>query len=166
VRRTAVWISERFLKTHDEEMIKQLATLKNDPSANVQTQFLLSLSYCKSPNAKIIADNMVATATRQKPMFDMVANSIEVNKNTFLFGSRLANMPAANRNLVLNGETIYKQLCSSCHAADGKGLMVGDSMAGTSTFSITQVDRDKNVLVKNFTEWIIWSYRWKKHITM
>lgn len=147
VRRAAVWISEQFLKAGDEQLINTLAALKNDPSADVQVQLLSSLSYCKLPAAKPAADDMVSTSA-YKPMLTSVANSIEVNKNTFLFGSRLANMPAANRNLILEGEVIFKQLCTTCHGADGKGLMVGDNAAAPPLLGSPRLTGDKETLVK------------------
>jgi len=148
VRRSAVWISERFLKTNDEEMIGRLAALKNDPSADVQIQLVLSLSYCKSPGAKSIVDEMLASSGGSGPMLASVANSVEVNKNTFLFGSRLANMPAAGRNLVLSGQTVFMQLCSTCHGADGKGLTIGGNTAAPPLFGSATIAGDKDVLIK------------------
>lgn len=143
VRRTAVWIGEQFLKTGDEQMMQTLASLKNDPSADVQVQLLSSFSYSQ----KTEADNLLRS-TVYKPMLQSVANSIEVNKNTFLFGGRLANMPAANRNMILNGEAIYKQLCTTCHGADGKGLIVGSNAAAPPLLGSQRLSGEKDALIK------------------
>lgn len=147
IRRAAVWISERYLKENDEQTIARLAALKTDPSADVQVQLVSSLSYCKSKKAQPAIDDLIA-ASSYKPLLQTVANSIEVNKNTFLFGSRLANMPAARRNLILDGEGIYKQLCTTCHGPDGKGLLIGGNAAAPPLTGSQRVAGDKEALVR------------------
>lgn len=148
VRKAAVWISETYLKKDDEEMISKLAALKNDPAAAVQIQMVLSLSASKSEQAKALQVAMVTNSPYTK-MLHSVANSVEVNTNTKLFGSRLANMPAAHRNLILNGAAIYKQLCSTCHGPDGKGIFVGGTAAAAPPFvGSKRVSGDKALMMK------------------
>ena len=43
VRKTAVWISEYYLAQQDKEVISKLASLQQDPSADVRIQLSLSL---------------------------------------------------------------------------------------------------------------------------
>ncbi|HEY9262138.1 DUF7133 domain-containing protein [Chitinophaga sp.] len=148
VRKAAVWISESYLKNDDEEMIGKLAALKNDPAAAVQIQMVLSLAASKSANAKALQVAMVNNSPYTN-MLHSVANSVEVNTNTKLFGSRLANMPAAHRNLILNGAAIYKQLCSTCHGPDGKGIFVGGNTAAAPPFvGSKRVSGNKDLMMK------------------
>ncbi|MFY0254139.1 c-type cytochrome [Chitinophaga sp. 30R24] len=148
VRKTAVWISEAYLKKDDEDVINKLASLKNDPAAAVQLQLALSLSVSKSPEAKVLQNALVSNGAYSK-MMHSVANSVEVNLNTKMFGSRLANMPATHRNLILNGANIYKQLCSTCHGPDGKGIFVGGTTAAAPPFiGSKRVNGDKELLMK------------------
>ncbi|HEU4554052.1 MAG TPA: c-type cytochrome [Chitinophaga sp.] len=128
VRKTAVWISEQYVKQNDADMISHLAALQHDPSADVQVQLVNTLSTAKSDEAKSLAAAIVSNGA-DKEFMHGVARSIEVNINTKLFGRRLGSMPAASRNLILHGATIYKQLCSTCHGPDGKGIAVGNSGA-------------------------------------
>ncbi|MBE7169582.1 MAG: c-type cytochrome [Williamsia sp.] len=147
VRQAAVWISERYLKQNDAQTIGKLAALQNDPSADVQVQLLSSLSYCKSADAQPLVTRLVASSS-YKPLLQTVANSIEVNKNTFLFGGRLASMTAARRGLILDGEGIYKQLCTTCHGPDGKGLLIGGNAAAPPLASSQRVAGSKENLVR------------------
>ena len=52
VRKTAVWISEMYIKQNDKEILDQLAKLKDDPSADVRIQLSLSLRSSKSKKHK------------------------------------------------------------------------------------------------------------------
>ncbi|MEI3798189.1 MULTISPECIES: DUF7133 domain-containing protein [unclassified Chitinophaga] len=148
VRKAAVWISETYLKENDEAVISKLASLQHDPAAAVQIQLVLSLSVSKSEKAKALQTAMVSNSAYTK-MLSSVANSVEVNNNTKLFGGRLANMPAAHRNLILNGANIYKQLCSTCHGPDGKGIVVGGGTAAAPPFvGSKRVSGDKELMMK------------------
>ena len=148
VRKTAVWISERYVKQDDADMIRQLAALKNDPSADVQVQLVNTLSTSKSDDAKALAASIVS-AGADKEFMQGIAHSIEVNMNTKLFGRRLGSMPTASRNRILQGATIYKQLCSTCHGPDGKGIVVGNGSPAAPPFvGSKRVDGDEVTLMK------------------
>ncbi|MDQ0106833.1 mono/diheme cytochrome c family protein/glucose/arabinose dehydrogenase [Chitinophaga terrae (ex Kim and Jung 2007)] len=147
VRKTAVWISEVFLKQNDKEVISKLAAMKNDVAA-VQIQAALSLSVSDAPEAKAAQTALVNNSVYSDALHS-VANATEVNHNTKLFGSRLANMPAHQRNMILNGANIYKQLCSTCHGPDGKGIIVGGGSAAAPPFvGSKRVSGDKELLTK------------------
>lgn len=133
VRKAAIWISETFLQRDDTDMLTQLATLKTDTSSVVQVQLELSLSKSKAQAAQDLA-NEIRSRTQYPDLIGSVMNTIEVERNSKLFGRRLGSMPAAHRNLILNGANIYKQLCATCHGPDGKGLSVGGSAAAAPPF--------------------------------
>ncbi|SIO36817.1 DUF7133 domain-containing protein [Chitinophaga niabensis] len=147
VRKAAVWISESLLKQNDEQVLDKLAELKSDTSSLVQVQLALTIGQSKMEGARYVEGRLKAYS--QYPgVLDGVSNSLEVAKNTKLFGGRLANMPAAHRNLILNGANIYKQLCSTCHGPDGKGLSVGDAAAAAPPFvGSKRVDGDKVAMI-------------------
>jgi glucose/arabinose dehydrogenase/mono/diheme cytochrome c family protein len=148
IRKAAVWISERYLKSNDEEVIAKLAALKADPSGDVQVQLVASLSVSSAPSAAQLA-NATVTQSTYAPIMKSVANSVEINKNTKLFGSRLANMPAAERTTILEGEGIYKQLCATCHGADGKGVIAGGStIAAPPLLTSARISGDSLTLVR------------------
>ncbi len=124
VRKTAVWISESYLKKDDTQLINELAALKADADYDVRQQLLLSLNSSKSDKIKAIYTDIL----NQNPSNEMVLatrKAIERNEDVRMFGSRLGSMAAADRTLILNGAAIFKSLCASCHGADGKGLAIG-----------------------------------------
>lgn len=147
VRKAAVWISESLLRKNDEQVLDKLAELKSDTSSLVQIQLALTMGQSKTEAARYVEGRLKAYS-KYPAVLDGVSNSLEVAKNTKLFGSRLANMPAAHRNLILNGANIYKQLCATCHGPDGKGLAIGDAAAAAPPFvGSKRVDGDKVAMI-------------------
>ncbi len=124
VRKTAVWISESYVKQNDAQIIDKLATLKSDVSYDVRVQLLLSLNRSKSEKAKAVYADMVAQ-NQASEMIVATKKAIDKNEDVKMFGSRLGNMPATDRTAILNGAAIFKSLCATCHGADGKGIAIG-----------------------------------------
>lgn len=121
VRRAAVWISDPYIKQNDEQILNKLSGLKADPSYDVRTQLLLSLSYNKGP----ISRSIVGDLTAQNPDNDMLAGAqaaLQRNESIRLYGSKLGSLSAVNRNMVIKGAAIFRSICSSCHGGDAKGL--------------------------------------------
>lgn len=148
VRKTAVWISESYLKKNDEQVLLKLSELKQDPSVDVRIQLLLSLSYNKSEKAKALARELVLRSP-QNEMLKSIPKSLTLNADTKRFGSTLAKLPKADRDLVLKGEAIFKQLCSSCHGADGKGMAVDrGEMVAPPFVGSARVTGDKDQLIR------------------
>jgi glucose/arabinose dehydrogenase/mono/diheme cytochrome c family protein len=132
VRKTAVWISEMFIKRNDAQMINQLGELKNDPSYDVRIQLVLSLYSNKTDNAKAIVkyivdnnqDNEMLNGAAPAKNVSVMA-SLERTENIRTYGARLGMLPAASRSLVLEGATTFRSLCATCHGADAKGIAAG-----------------------------------------
>ena len=149
VRKTAVWISESYIKKDDSQIIDKLAAMKADGDYNVRVQLLLSLNRSKSEKAKAIYTAML---TKEPANEALVATkkAIDKNEDVKMFGSRLGVMAAADRALVLNGAAIFKSLCASCHGTDGKGLAIGGAglaappLAGSKILNY----QDKNTPVR------------------
>ncbi|MDQ6813165.1 MAG: cytochrome C, partial [Bacteroidota bacterium] len=150
VRKTAVWISEAFVKKNDEQMLKRLASLENDPSYDVRLQLLLSLYNSKSPIAEsIVKDVQVKNANND--MFASVQKAMDRNNDVKTYGARLAYMPDNERKMILAGAATFSSLCVTCHGPAGKGIAV----AGTNDFAapplvnaVKRLSGDKNNLVK------------------
>ena len=126
VRRTAVWVSEPFLKANDAALIEKAAQLKDDPNDDVQVQLLLSLYASSSDQAQSIVQEILD----QHPNHEMLVatkDALDKNEGVKEFGSKLGNLAQADRDLILQGANIFKSLCASCHGADGKGLAIGGS---------------------------------------
>jgi glucose/arabinose dehydrogenase/mono/diheme cytochrome c family protein len=126
VRKTAVWIAERYFESNDNSMIEKAAALTNDPSYDVRVQLLLSLYNSKSSKAKAIIDEILAKNTGNE-MIAATKSALDKNENVRTFGSRLGELDAESRKLVIKGAAIFKSLCASCHGADAKGLDIGGS---------------------------------------
>lgn len=121
VRRAAVWISEPYIRENDGQILSRLAELKTDVSYDVRTQLLLSLSYNKDGKAQSIVQDLMAQ-NQDNEMLVAASAALERNENVKTYGIRLGNLTTANRNLVLQGASIFRSLCASCHGTDAKGL--------------------------------------------
>ncbi len=124
VRRTAVWISETYLKKNDLQMIAAVGNLINDPDYGVRVQLLLSLYNVKSERAKTIVTQLLAS-NPDNEMLAATKAALDKNEDVRTFGDRLGNMPKTDRELILNGAAIFKSLCGSCHGPEGKGIATG-----------------------------------------
>ncbi|WP_411274958.1 c-type cytochrome [Daejeonella sp.] len=144
VRRASIWISEPYIKKNDAQIINKLAELKVDSSYDVRTQLLLSLSYNKGDKAQSIVKDLMAQ-NQDMEMLVATAAALEMNENVKTYGIRLGNLAAANRNLVLQGASIFRSLCASCHGADAKGLAteVAPPLVGSKRLA-----GDKNTAIK------------------
>ena len=117
-------------------------------SSRILCDFLFASTYSVSADAKSAQASLVNSSTYSNAL-NSIAHSTEVNENTKLFGSRLANMSSNHRNLILNGANIYKTLCSTCHGPDGKGIVIGGGSAAAPPFvGSKRVSGDKELLAK------------------
>ena len=125
VRKTAIWISEMFIKRNDDEMIEKLASIKNDSSYDVRVQLSLSLRTNNNEKAQVILKDLLASNKENQMIQFSHSNYIEARKMAEEEAKRTKNLSPADRELVTNGAVIYKQLCASCHGMDGKGITIG-----------------------------------------
>jgi mono/diheme cytochrome c family protein len=149
VRKTAVWASELFLNKNDEEMISAISKLKNDSSADVKIQLMLSLRTNKTASAqKIVKDLLVENPDNELMQFSYkVFEESQVKAEVEL--ARIKNLSPADRELVSKGAVHYKQLCSSCHGPDGKGILIGSNpMPAPPLAGSARVTGDKIALIQ------------------
>ena len=147
LRRAAVWISERYLKQDDNQVLDKLRALKNDPNYDVRTQLILSLHQSKSAAAKALADEIMAQNAGNE-MLAGVQKSLIKNDAVKTYGSRLGKLEENDRTLVLAGANTFKTLCATCHGADGKGQAIGGTgMVAPPLFASKRVVGDKDVLI-------------------
>lgn len=149
VRRTAVWIAEEEVRKGDNELVSALEALKNDPNADVRYQLALTLRFNDSEKAQAIKEDLI----RSNPQdIAMVASQ---DKYQHQIKERLAkekenNMLAqADQKLVMEGATIFKQLCATCHGADGKGVLNGGKgLPAPALSGAKDVNGDPEKLIK------------------
>ncbi|HUH19431.1 DUF7133 domain-containing protein [Albibacterium sp.] len=120
VRRAAVWISEPFIKENNAKIMDALKGLKSDPSYDVRTQLLLSLSVNKEASKPLIDALMAENPNNE--MLKATQASLDQTENIRNYGVRLGSLPASDREHVLKGSEIFRALCASCHGDDGNGL--------------------------------------------
>jgi mono/diheme cytochrome c family protein len=125
VRKTAVWISEMYIKQNDKEILDQLAKLKDDPSADVRIQLSLSLRSYKIDKAQSILKELLAANKNNEMMQFSYTTFVEAEKTKEEEARRTKNLSPADRELVIKGATIFKTFCANCHGADGKGITIG-----------------------------------------
>lgn len=125
VRKTAVWISERYINNHDAAVIRKLASLKTDPSADVRIQLMLSLRGNGSKPAQAVVTDLVAANKANPLMQYSYATFIETKAAVAAEKQRTQHLSAADRKLVTQGATIFKQLCATCHGPNGRGIAMG-----------------------------------------
>ncbi len=126
VRKNAIWASEGRLHNNDDGMVTRLASMENDPSADVRMQLGLTMRYVKNPQAQNVihdlvnrSDNGVLIASQQQYDAELAAAKALREKEEML--------RMADRKLITDGEVIFKGLCASCHGQDGKGINNGNA---------------------------------------
>lgn len=121
VRKAAVWISEEFIRSNDQQLLRKLESLTADPSYDVRSQLLLSLSYNQGSMAQEISNKLISE-NQDSEMITAIPGLLQRTENIRVYGSRLGSLAIADRERVMKGAAIYRSLCASCHGADAKGL--------------------------------------------
>lgn len=149
VRKTAVWASELFINENDEEVITQAGKLQNDASADVRIQLMLSLRTNNTASAqKTVKDLLAANPNNElMQLSNKIFEDTRVKAEAEL--ARIKNLSPADRELVSKGAVHYKQLCSSCHGPDGKGIVMGSNpMPAPPLVGSARVVGDKIALIQ------------------
>lgn len=144
IRRAAIWISERYLKQADTDMIAQVGNLVNDENYDVKTQLLLSLGANKNERAQQIAQDILAR-NPENQMLARVKISLAKNEDAKVYGMKLGGFTAAERKLIVSGGEIYKSMCSPCHGGDGTGLPTN---AAPALKGAKHVNNDKEYAIR------------------
>ena len=126
VRKTAVWISEDYLKAQDEEIVTALQALKDDASGDVRIQLVLSLRYSKLIMARTLLQEIKESNVENKLLQALATTSLNVgNEPDFIkrLKTEIAAKSPYSRELISKGAIIFRQLCATCHGIDGKGVL-------------------------------------------
>lgn len=123
IRKAAVWISEMF--KNDPEFIAKLSSMINDSSPDVRVQLALSLRTNNADKAQETVKELLKRNRDNELMQYSYTSFIKTREAIAFEKDRIKNISPVERNLVLKGATIYKQLCATCHGADGKGRAIG-----------------------------------------
>jgi len=127
IRRSAIWVSEELMRADNTAVLHALVALKNDRSADVKVQLLSSLRYSKSDVAKQTILEMKGANIDNKFLVLVADKSIKANlplpDDLRKLRAEISTKSPENRELIMKGVVIYKQLCTTCHGADGKGVL-------------------------------------------
>ena len=149
VRKTAVWISEMFIRKNDKEIISRLGDMKNDPSADVKVQLSLSLRSSDNPSAQQIVKDLLKANPDNAMMQFSYTTFASAQKARDEELKRTQNLGPAERKLIADGAVVYKQLCATCHGADGKGISIpGKEMPAPPLAGSPRVKGDKIALTQ------------------
>ena len=149
VRKTAIWISELYLKNNDYDMLAHLAKLKNDPIDDVKIQLMLSLRSYKSVQSIKILKELLDENKNNEMMQFSYSTFLEAQKTREIEEKRTKNLSPADRELVENGAKIYKQLCVNCHGEGGKGIKTnGKELPAPILTGSPRVKGDKTLAIE------------------
>ncbi|MDQ4140704.1 MAG: cytochrome C, partial [Bacteroidota bacterium] len=127
VRKTAVWISEKFLKQSDAETLQKLQNLKNDPDPEVKIQLALSMRVLPNNQGNQLVQELIA----QNPNIPLLDESEKSRlKTAEAIGRRkeeFRKLTPLDRRLLTKGAAIFQQVCAACHGQDGKGIALGSN---------------------------------------
>lgn len=151
VRTAAVRISDRFLKVNDTEIFEALQAMANDPDPEVLQQLILSFRILNDKSKNIVqaisdrhSDNeliKITAAENLNPSFSVIA---ELKQKYKLKGGDAARQ-------IVNGYKIFKEYCSTCHGADGKGIpQLAPSLVGSPRVT-GDIEIPVNILLHGLT---------------
>ncbi len=150
VRMAAIRLSEEFLKKGDPEILPLLGRFLSDGDINVVNQLALTLRY--SPSAE--ATELLNTLLKQFENHEVIATSVRESlkkddSELQLLKKQLAGRGRGDKNRVLRGYDIYKQLCATCHGKDLQGVKNGEnSLIAPPLAGSPRVTGDKDPLIR------------------
>jgi len=150
LRKTAIWISEEYIRKNDTEIFAQLSKLVNDPDKDVRIQLSQSLRYSTPEKARPLLEAIIKTDTVHSNMLYQAAQVTLGHLTTSLaVNVKTEHLNETDKALVLQGAINFKSLCSSCHGPDGKGLHFGNSgMIAPPLSGSARVNGDPKILIR------------------
>lgn len=152
VRKTAIWASEDYLAKQDPEVLQALQALKNDTSGDVRIQLVLSLRFCKTKEATELLQEIKRNYPDNVLLQGLATASLKTDNDPDdikKLKSKIAGKSPYHRELIVNGASIFKQLCATCHGPDGKGILNKErKMLAPPLEGSKRVSGDRNVLTR------------------
>ncbi|MBA4058013.1 MAG: cytochrome C, partial [Marivirga sp.] len=132
VRAAGIRISDRFLKANDSEIFEALEAMANDPDPEVLQQLILSFRIQNDKSKHIVQaisdrnpDNELIKVTASENLNPSFSEIAELKQKYKLRGGDAASQ-------IVNGYKIFKEYCSTCHGAEGKGIpQLAPSLVGS-----------------------------------
>jgi glucose/arabinose dehydrogenase/mono/diheme cytochrome c family protein len=152
VRKAAVWISEPYLKRNDDQIITEVAALKNDSNYNVRVQVLLSMYNVTSEKAKSVVKELIDQNVNNE-MLIATRKALDENEMERTLIGRLGDMSVREKGAILRGASTFRSLCANCHGVEGKGIATGTgiatapSLVGSKRLNYAQKDMAIQILL-------------------
>ena len=151
IRKTAVWMSDAYLKKGDAQVLEQLLSMKDDPSAEVRIQLVSSLRFGKTDESKAVIQEMMEQHADHKLLVAAAQKSLaEENEEVMRLKKKIALLNPGQKEAVLKGHELFQQLCAACHGRDGQGITTGSDrqMPAPPLVGSARVKGDPETLIK------------------
>ncbi|WP_276371604.1 c-type cytochrome [Chryseolinea sp. H1M3-3] len=145
ILKAAIRMSEPWLEKSDAEVMTALEHLASHASRDVQSQLLLSLSRSDARVSKAIGQRIL----EKKPEDELLAGiktSLKKTEDARHHGYKLVGLRPEARQSVIEGATIFKSLCASCHGPEGQGLPTNIAPPLISKFKLIE-NRDEVIKI-------------------
>jgi len=126
VQVAAIQASETLYKAGEKSLSADIVARLESPEADVSIQAMLTANLLKFEKARELID----THSKSHPSAGFQEIAKQILKPTSV-RVRMTHLSSPDRVLVRQGQTIYNQLCYSCHGADGKGTPMEGAPKGT-----------------------------------
>jgi mono/diheme cytochrome c family protein/glucose/arabinose dehydrogenase len=130
MRIQAIRASETLYKAGDRSFAKDYAAMTKDADTDVVIQAMLTLSLFRP--ADLSATIQSAQAANTSRGVQEVGRQILQPAPSLMFSGRGGRgaLPPAIQSTLQRGATTYKELCSTCHGADGRGTPIEGTAGG------------------------------------
>ncbi|AWW00681.1 DUF7133 domain-containing protein [Arcticibacterium luteifluviistationis] len=132
MRNMALYVSESLYKKGDKSFAADYIKMTNDESVEVKMRALMIAKLFEIPG--ILEAAKLTLAADASSGIELVAESIINPPETqySYFGKIDPNHSDEEKVSIAQGQRIYKELCSQCHGAEGRGTPVGDGLMAPS----------------------------------
>ncbi len=128
VRKSAVWISDNHLKMGSTEILDAVLEMKDDPDPNVQIQLVSTLKFGGTEKSRAVIEELMNRYGENDLLVAAGNLSLkEENQDLAKLKKKIALMNPGQKQQILNGHEIYRQLCAACHGNDGTGMKLAGS---------------------------------------
>lgn len=151
VRKTTIWISDAYLKKGDTEVLNKLLTMKDDPSADVRIQLVSSLRFGKTAQSKATIQEMMEKYADNEMLMAAARKSLEEeNEDLLALKKKIAMMGPNEKEAILKGHEIFRQVCAGCHGSNGKGMVTAkdSQMPAPPLVGSARVNGDQQTLIR------------------
>ena len=121
VRKAGIRLSEKYISSGDEKVLKKLLSMRNDQSKEVIGQLVLSLHQSNNASVREFSED-IFLKYKSHPLLSGIKDMLVSNGEKKKFGAKLVSLQDDARKRVIKGSQIFSSLCSSCHGPKGMGL--------------------------------------------